>query len=195
MNSQATKDTKVKFYPAAKLRMYPMPNEEDRHLAWYSREDFRSFRKERAETIRTLRMLGIHNLGIEQAELLSMTTMGLRGDLSSEQRRIRELRRDSLLYYVLKEQQRQYRNGIYDSEAIAMSCRHISEESSIEAQEEGRRARESCLKGYAESTFEQKLCPAKECKGLMVGATRAAVIIEHTNAFPRNNVTRSATAA
>ncbi|CAJ1958272.1 unnamed protein product [Cylindrotheca closterium] len=192
MDYQETGDTKVQFYPSAKLRMYPMPDKEDRVAAWYSREDFVEFRKQRAENIRTIRKLGILNLRAEQQEKMSITTMGIRGDLSSKRRQIRELRRDSRLYCVLKEQYRQYQEGINDPEAIAMSCQHISQESSIEAQEEGQRTHESSLKVYEESTLEQKLC----FSGFIIGTNnKRAVVPEHATSFARRNVTRSAIAA
>jgi hypothetical protein len=190
MDHQQTKDTKVQFHPSAKLRMYPMPDKEDRQAAWYSREDFVMFRKQRSENIRTIRKLGIRNFGNEQAEKLSITTLGIRNDLCSKRRHIRELRRDTRLCFVLKEQYRQYLTGTHDPEAIAMSCHHVSNESSIEAQEEGKRAQESSLKVYEESTFKQKLC----LSGFMLGAKRA-VIPEHATSFPGRSVTRSAIAA
>lgn len=188
MSSQpTTTDKRVQFYPSVKLRMYPMPTKEDHQASWYNREDFFSIRHQRNEDIQTVR-----KMGIEQAEKLSITTLGIRPHLSAQKRQIRELRRDSQLYYVLREQYRQLRKGINDPEAIAMSCRHISDESTTEALHEARRAEDSSLELDEECTFEQKTCTSNECTGF-IGA-KGVVISDHraTSSLP---LLRSATAA
>lgn len=188
MEFQQRQDTKVQFNPTAKLRMYQMPNGEDREAAWYSREDFLQFRRERAENIQLIR-----KLGIQEAEKHSVTSIGVMGNLNSNMRHVRELRRDSKLFQVLREQQRQHKQGICDPEAIAASCKHISFASSMEAQTEAQRVQDSSFDVYAEDLLTAMSAYSNKLSSFT--RKRTLSIAEQPPSIPMRNVRRSATAA
>jgi len=152
-SSSHRQDTKVQFRPKATVREYLIPSEEDREASWYTREDFLLFRKEREETLQMIQTLGIQEAEERQ---FSITSIGIR---ESSNLCVRELRQDSKLFHVLREQQRQHEQGICDPEAIAASCQNTSVASSIEAWKEAQRVQqEASLEVYAEDKLGQALC-------------------------------------
>jgi hypothetical protein len=144
-----TKKRKVYFNQSVKLRVYDVPTKRDVEAAWYSRNDFRGFLKERSQHMHMIR-----KMGIEQAENRAATSIGIRLQLYPPKKHWRGLRQTSRCYLVLREQNQQYLKCINDPEAIAGVCKHISDMCSKEALEEALRLQETSKQIYDEISFE-----------------------------------------
>lgn len=149
MAMETIKERTVHFNPAVKLRLFQMPSRCDREAAWYRSSDFKKFRREKREHIHMIR-----KMGVEQAEDLSVTSVGIRIQLSPHTRNWREMRQNSRCYLVLQEQYQQYVNDKNDPDAIAGVCKDISYSCSKEALQDALRVQEASNKIYSETSFE-----------------------------------------